>query len=137
MQSEIGQVVEIKDDKVVVQIKPGELCAQCGSQHSCSSHAKNIRKITIQNSINAQVGDEVMISYHPKTRLLSGLVIFIFPVVFGFLGYFIGYSTYGTEGIGILGTFIGFAVAFFVIWLINIIFEKKDYVPKLLKIELD
>ena len=135
MEVETGKVVVIRGDKAVVQMVEGDLCSQCASAASCCAKGINTRQITIQNSIHAKEGDRVQISCHPKTRILSGFIIFILPVFMGFLGYFVGHSYFGSEGGGILGTFLGFVFAFIIIWAVNKILEKKNYTPTMLKIE--
>ena len=136
MQVETGKVVSIRGDKAVVQMVEGDLCSQCGSVASCCVKGLNTRQITIHNSIHAKEGDRVQISYHPKTRLLSGFVIFILPVLMGFLGYFGGILYFGSESGGILGTFLGFVFAFLIIWAVNKVLEKKKYTPAMLKVEV-
>ena len=67
--------------------------------------------------------------------MLSGLLIFIFPVILGFLGYFLAFSYAGTESAGIAGTFAGFVLAFIVIWAANSLFERKKLIPTMLKVD--
>lgn len=136
MDTEAGKIVEVKGDKVVVQMEPGEQCHHCGARFACTAMGENVRQITADNRLQAKIGDRVRISYRPQMRVFSGLVLFIFPILLGIVGYFVGYSLFGTEGSGILGTFAGFIVAFFIVWLINRIYEKREHLPTVLRIEV-
>ena len=136
MEVETGFVINLKGRMAVVQLESGDQCAVCGSKASCDAKGLNTRQITISNPIDAEVGDKVQISYHSKTRFLSGLLIFIFPVILGFTGYFFAHSRYGSEGAGIIGTFTGFVLAFVIIWAVNWLLERKQYVPTILKVEV-
>jgi len=134
MDTETAEVIEIKGDQAVVQMKVGDQCGHCGARFACSSMSGSLRQVTIHNSIRAEIGDKIVIGYPPKIRILSASVIFVFPILMAIIGYSVGNTHYGTEGSGIVGSITGLIAAFAMIWVLNRVFEKKRRaLPTLLK----
>lgn len=75
---DIGHVIQIKDGTAEVEISsPGSHCEHCSAKSICLSSSSGDKKIlTVQNPVNAQVGDRVEIEI-PEAKYQSTL-IFIF-----------------------------------------------------------
>ncbi len=86
MIEEQAQVVEIKDDQLILQAQTQSSCGSCAASKGCGTSmlAKVVgRKFTrfkAANNINARVGDTVIVGI-PEDALLKGsLVMYILPV---------------------------------------------------------
>ncbi len=136
METEIGKVVTINNDKVVVQMEAGSQCQHCGAKHACTAMGGVVRQIEIPAKNDVQVGDHVTISYQSKSRIVSAIIVFILPVLFLITGYFIGFSLFGTEGKAILTALGGLIIAFILNWGLNKIFSKNShFLPTIVKID--
>lgn len=78
-------VIELKNKyEALVELKPSSGCGNC---NLCAS--KPIR-ITVENKKNAAVGDIVMLNTNKFKKPLIVLNVYVMPVIFLILGYFIG-----------------------------------------------
>lgn len=69
------------------------------------------------NPIGASVGDRVNVNIEPRQVVKSSMIIFIFPLFFMLIGYYIGvrFVPPFTEGVGIIGAFTALILAFLLI----------------------
>lgn len=82
--------------------------SNCGNCESCifQSEIKTVAK----NLINAGPGQRVIIESKSSRIYGAALMVYILPMVLALAGYFISYALGATEGISILGSFIGLAL---------------------------
>jgi len=136
MNTEIGKIVNINKEKVVVQMEAGSQCQHCGAKHACSAIGGVVRQIEIPAKDDVQVGDHVTISHQSQSRIVSALLVFLLPVLFLIAGYFIGFALFGTEGKAILTALGGLIAAFFINWFLNkILAKERHFLPTILRIE--
>ena len=137
MEMEQGKIVQIAEQKAIIQMEASSHCNTCGARHSCTAlSGEMVRQIEIPIIKNIKVGDNVTISYQPRNRIISAFLVFILPILFLILGYFIGLYFWGSEGKAILTSFAGLILAFIFTWWLNKILSKKNnFLPTILKVE--
>lgn len=125
--AETGQVVEIKEQLVVVRLERQEACASC---KACIAglEAKDMF-IEAENHCNANVGDWVNISLEQGSFLKAVFIIYTIPLIALLIGLAIGYFVFRNE----IGTLIvGFSllvIAFLTIKSNEKRFSKGKYRP--------
>ena len=78
---------------------------------------------------------KMMISYMSKSRIISAVLVFMLPVLFLFIGYFMGFYVFGNEVGAILTTFGGLVVGFILLGITNkILAHNKHFLPTILKV---
>ena len=128
---ESGVIVSSKNNIVTVQVAGGEKCKDC---NACMLAGENLMQVEAKNDLHAHTGDSVEVEVDSAHLLGHTLLVFIFPVVMMFVGYFIG-SHIGMnmgnvgEGPGILGTFAALFVSFIFIKIYDTIWGHRDEIP--------
>ena len=128
---ESGVIVSSKNNIATVQIARGEKCEGC---NACMLVGSNVMQVEAMNDINAHKGDMVEVEVTSGHLLGHTLLVFIFPVIMMFVGYFLGAhigENMGKtgEGPGILGTFVALIASFVLIKIYDTIWGHHDEVP--------
>ena len=108
MIEEQAQVVEIKDDHLVLQVQTKSACGSCVAKAGCGTSvlAKVVgRKFTrfqAANNVKAEVGDTVIVGIAEDALLKGSLMMYIVPImgmlIFALLGdYFFTDADYVIE----------------------------------------
>lgn len=84
---EIGEVVKLKNNMAVVRLRRSAACERCGA---CRLVAADFMEADARNSIKAKKGDRVLIELEPRTLLTASFIVYIVPLIFLILGYFVG-----------------------------------------------
>lgn len=136
--AEVGQVIDINEDKLVVKLKRTEACAKCRACTAGMSSQDMI--INALNECEAKKGDRVEITLDDSNFLNAVSIMYGIPCG-GFLaGVIIGY--YGAVEFGInngeligLGLGILFVILSYV-WIKSreAFYKKQNYIPKAVKI---
>ena len=106
-----GLVTGIDDGKVTVSLAGGAECSSCSSRNSCFSFTgSRMRRIeaTLDNTVNASVGDLVEVELRPLATMTIIAVTFLLPVAALLIGYVIGAPAGAVEGAA--GAGIGLAI---------------------------
>jgi sigma-E factor negative regulatory protein RseC len=125
--AESGQVVEIKEQLVVVRLERKEACASC---KACVAgiEAKDMF-IEAENLCDAKIGDWVNISLEQSSFLKAVFIVYTIPLIALLVGLGIGYLIFNNE----LGTVIvGFsllAISFLTLKMNEKHFSKGKYRP--------
>lgn len=136
MDIELGKIVNINNEKIVVQMEAGSQCQHCGGKPACTAMGGVVRQIEIPVENNLQVGDQVTINYQFQSRIVSAILVFLLPIIFLIAGYCIGFYFFETEGKAILTGIGGLMLAFIVLWALNkILTRDKHFLPTILKYE--
>jgi len=89
---EIGRVSKIiKEGLAEVEFKAGSACAKCGR---CSMGVSGEMFIEAENKMGAKVGDMIEVEILPSSLLASSFLIYIVPIIFLVVGYFVGVSVH-------------------------------------------
>ncbi len=81
MSQEHGIVVEVRNNKISVQTDIPAECGSCSSRGGCASLMGKSRVVTMENTLNASVGDAVVFVIHERSVLFSSVVLYFIPVV--------------------------------------------------------
>ncbi len=83
MIEETGTLVELKGKRTaVVMCKKSSLCENCATHSNCMlGDDGRTRLIEVQNSLGANVGDQVLIATTTKSFLQSSFLLYIAPLI--------------------------------------------------------
>jgi sigma-E factor negative regulatory protein RseC len=95
---QIGQVVDIKNDRVVVMVRRHDVCDKCGGCGAAiSGSGENF--VEAMNTVNAVVGQTVKVSLDTMYVLKASFMVYIVPVFALLLGIYAGQVLDGAFGI--------------------------------------
>ena len=139
--AEIGKVIDIEKNKVVVSLERKEACAKC---RACSAGLKAEEMlIRAENICGAKVGDKVEIALEETDFIKAVLIMYGFPFVMFLIGLFGGY--YGClsanipnpELIGFIVGLILVAIGYGLIKSQEKRWRSGNYVPKAIAVRND
>ncbi|HEX9970584.1 MAG TPA: SoxR reducing system RseC family protein [bacterium] len=136
MENEVGTIVKIKQGKMLIELNSGGQCNLCGAAEACVPVNDAGRKITLPYSnTNLKVGNKVRIIIKPKIRIISAVMVFVIPILFLIIGYFIGIKIFETENLAIVFSFVGLLLSFGLLWMINkIISNGQNFIPAIVEL---
>ncbi len=117
---QIGIVRAVKGDFATVEVSRKSACEGChakenGECSACVSFGgKSVTSKAI-NDIGAKVGDRVVLESASSTVLLYAVAVFLFPLLLGIVGYFVG-GLFGGSVPSYIGAVLGFVLAFVIVW---------------------
>jgi len=125
---ETGVVIEAKDRKAQVRIERSEACEGC---HACSTIAQEGRYMVteVEDSVGSSIGDIVRIRTDGPGPVQAGLLLFVFPLVMLFLGYFAGSALAPRMGLAPSAQIVGIAaggVFFFAAFAVLFLVTRKS-----------
>ena len=127
MIEESGCVIAVENDMALIEIQRKSVCSACSMNKGCgtgvlSKVVGNKRfRLTAHNSVNANVGDEVVVGIEDNMLVKSSFAVYIIPLLLLFVGAWCGQGVAGifaiqaSEGVSILFGMLGLAIGF--IWL--------------------
>ena len=127
-----GRVIATELVRAKVCIDPQEACKDCAAGQFCqAAHGQQL--IVVQNSMDAQVGDDVYIEQSPGIGLLSAFILFGLPVFLSIIGLVAGVHWGETWALicGIIGFAAGLIVAKFIN---NLLARKSLFLPMVTEI---
>ncbi len=86
---EFGKIIAVNGDKVDIKIQRHAACGECGACHVGKNQMEMI--LTSENSIGAQVGDEVELNIETVDFLSAVLIMYGIPLISLVLGILSGY----------------------------------------------
>ncbi len=131
MRSEIGTVVEITNDYVVIEMVPHDACASCAAKNACASLGGGTKRISVKNECAARMGDTVEFSISDSGSLVSACIVYGLPVLLLCIGMLSAPKIAGSgwdssDTASAIGGFAGLLVSLIIIKLINPIIKKMD-----------
>lgn len=75
---QIGKVISIEGNFATVQLERSSACAKCGI---CHLGETQILEIDVENSINAQLGQRVLIAVGEKSVLKASSILYLIPLL--------------------------------------------------------
>lgn len=125
--AESGQVIEIKENLVVVRLERQDACAKC---KACVAGLESKDMfIEAENLCEASVGDWVNISLEQSNFLKAVFIVYTIPLIALILGLLIGYLIFRTEIGSIIVGFSFITLAFLTIKLNEKRFNNGKYRP--------
>ena len=101
--------------RATVCFEPGDACKKCEAGPVC--HAASAKHtISVQNTLNARIGDDVLVEQSPGKALLSAFIIFGLPVILAIFGLVVGSRWGETWSVvcGVAGFALGLVIAKFI-----------------------
>jgi len=98
----------------------GQNCTICGTAKPITAYAKN--------SVNAKIGDRVVIESSSATILSLSFAMYIIPLIFMICGYFIGANLGLNENNSAISAVIGLLIGFLPSIFINKRMKKRAYI---------
>ena len=88
--SDTGTITQIDDSFVTISIDSTDDCKDCGIRFLCSPGSEKDKTITLENSIDAKVGDRVSISEASNILLKLSLLQYGLPLIGFLIGIVVG-----------------------------------------------
>ncbi|MBQ2661558.1 MAG: SoxR reducing system RseC family protein [Clostridia bacterium] len=84
-----GKVVAVSDDKktVTVRFRRTDACGKC---HACFTFSSDEADIELENTVDADVGDELTIQLHSNSVLKASLIMYGIPLIALIIGTAVG-----------------------------------------------
>ncbi len=87
---EIGEVVELDGDDVLLEVEESDACAGCHAKIVCSAGKEGNRRMRLKNTLGAKVGDQVAFDTSESQQLAINTMQYGLPLI-GFLTGLFGY----------------------------------------------
>ncbi|MEG2453351.1 MAG: SoxR reducing system RseC family protein [Clostridia bacterium] len=130
---ECGKVIKLaKRNNVTVSFDRKTACDQC---HMCAvSKSGKTVEITVPNTVNAEIGDDVLVTMGDRYVLTAALIVYVIPLILVAIGVIVGqqFGVITQLVLVFVALVIGFAFAIFLDK--KVIRKKKGFVPEITKI---
>lgn len=132
---EKGLVIETQNNKMTVRFTSSEACKKCGG---CAVKDGYAVLSDLDNTVDAKVGDTVVMENNAGNMLTAASIIYLIPVAALVGGYFTGLFFSSlinvSEKFAVFTALLVFGLSFFVISNIDKRFAKKpSFQPKIIK----
>ncbi|MFH1541385.1 MAG: SoxR reducing system RseC family protein [Elusimicrobiota bacterium] len=114
---EVATVVSILNNKLTLSFSRQKICKKCGI---CQKSKDNQMYLEIENSIDAKVGNTVLLKIKPSNLKIS-FIIYGLPILFFIVGIFIGIFLFRKD---LYGFFTGVLFLIFSILLVKNFADK-------------
>lgn len=138
---EHGTVIEKTGGTILVEVEACPSCEGCAAGSSCAlAVGANVRRIRMENTRDARVGDTVSFVITGKSVVAGSLLFYLLPVAMLVAGVLAGDAVRSATGLdrdlsSILGGVAGLIMSFPVIALISrAINRKKGFSPRLVEV---
>ena len=81
---EIGNIVNIENNIAEVELLENDQCHSCGARMICRPGDSGKRTLKLKNTLNARIGDRILIEQSDKNQLKLAFMQYGFPLL-GFL----------------------------------------------------
>lgn len=128
-----GSVKKIDDKYAYIEMVLNSSCKSCANKSICATDDKPVL-LKIPNKYDLVAGDRVDIELTVGTKLASGFLLFIFPILMMIIGYYIGYLIESSDGAGMIGSLFGLTAGVLILMAINRrVIKKGIFLPKYVK----
>ena len=93
-----------------VAIKRNAACEKCGL---CHGVGEGMMGLKARNQLGAQPNDEVIIEIPSEVIVKASIIIFLFPIFFLIVGYFLIYSLTGSEILSVMAAILALWPSFY------------------------
>jgi len=133
---EKAKIIKTKKNNAIARVNRKSACGSCGM---CAIKPKDLFiDLTVQNTLNAKVGDEVLIDVSAGSVAKMSLVAYLIPLVLGIVFLMVFYYFVKTEWLTIIAFFVGLAFGFLIVFVIDKkIYSKQKNQPKMVAIITD
>lgn len=141
MAIERGIVKEILGSHALVISTKSSSCESCSSKDACNvMGGGNEVEIEALNTVHAEAGDTVLISFQTSSLFKLTFLLYIFPIIFLFMGAIVGeklsiYAQADPSKISAIFSFVLFFISLGIVILVSRKLEKKqEYKPEIIKV---
>ena len=137
---EKGTVVENRNNSLLVRIERHSACGDCDRQCGLAVEAEKeemVVEVTKDDSeeYSCREGQQVILEMEEGNLIFSALFTYIFPLLIMLGGYFLFYSFFGTENMGIVGSLGGLIIGFLIIRFVNLqLKSSRKFEPRIKEI---
>ena len=121
---DIAIVKEINNGEVVVEIEPSGACDSCSISGVCGGKDKKVIH-RIKTDRRLELGQKVRIEISSGLRIVSSLMLFLFPIILMIIFYFIAKEIGINEDFSILISFAGLLLSGIVLKIVDKKLAKK------------
>lgn len=103
----IGLVTVVKDGTAQIHFLRGSACAHCGA---CLTVGESEMEVTLPNTLNAKVGDRVVVDLSPKRVVQASLLAYAVPLLLLIGGVLLGsrYADWAGLALGVVACGVGY-----------------------------
>lgn len=117
-----GKVLTVNNGTITILT---EECNECKGCTACSSGKSKPTTLTFKCSLELSPGDLISFEIANSEFFKFSFLIYAFPLIFFFSGYFLGSLLFKSEGLKILSSFVFLALSFVFIFLYDLYMGKK------------
>ncbi|MBR5251130.1 MAG: SoxR reducing system RseC family protein [Clostridia bacterium] len=130
---EKAKIIKTKNNKAIARVNRKSACGTCGM---CAIKPKDLFiDLTVENTLNANVGDEVLIEVSIGSVAKMSLVAYLIPLVLGIVFLTAFYFLVKIEWLTIVAFFVGTALGFLIVSIIDKkVYNKQKNQPKMVAI---
>ena len=133
---QVGYVVAVEEGVADVALGEHLECNKCGA--CLATIGKKRKSIKAANGMGADVGDRVEVETPPGFTVAAAFVLFIFPILAGAAGAYLGRGWLGALGLGLTAGAVVMAAVFVAFSLIVIRYIDRVYfsrqMPKIVNV---
>ncbi|MDO4690412.1 MAG: SoxR reducing system RseC family protein [Fusobacterium sp.] len=118
-----GIVTKIKGDRVSIKLYKSSSCSHCSQ---CSESSKYGKDFEFKIDREVQVGDLVTLEISEKDVIKAATIAYVMPPCFMILSYVLAAKLGFSEGKSIIGSFLGLAFSFLLLFIYDKFFAKKN-----------
>ena len=132
---EVGQIVEIQEQKARIRMESRGGCSHCGMKGLCRSAGDGIRELTLDTAgMTIRDGDTVEIETPARSVLMASFLVFILPLLLSIAAYFIAVGITTKADAGLLAFFLCFIVSEGLVAAIDRLFGRgKTFEPRIVR----
>ena len=141
MDCEKGIVIETTSRRILVESDASDMCSSCEARHACMAGEQKKRKIWIENTLGAGVGDTVSFVIKERSVIISSILLYLFPVL-ALIGGALAGSNYNffpgldRDASAAIGGVIALVAVLVIVWIISKIISRRSlFAPVLIGIE--
>jgi len=108
---EIGKIVEINGDVASVELLENDHCHSCGAKMICRPGDTGRRILKLRNTLNASVGNRILIEQSDKNQLKLAFMQYGFPLLGFLITIIIASSLIKKSVVGIPAELLQFGIA--------------------------
>jgi sigma-E factor negative regulatory protein RseC len=113
-------VLQVQNDKALVQTQRRSACQSCQLENSCGQglitkmSSERSMQLWLNNALNAQVGQTVTISIPDEGLLKASILMFVIPLLLMLVGAGAAMQLFGSDLAAIMGGGVGLISGFYV-----------------------
>ncbi|MCD6585107.1 MAG: SoxR reducing system RseC family protein [Desulfobacteraceae bacterium] len=92
MATEEGIIIKVNDTTAMVKTSQMTACESCAEKDTCHSTEGNgkLMEVEAKNSVNAQIGDTVVVSFATSQLFKLSFLLYVFPIMVMIFGALLG-----------------------------------------------